>query len=489
MADRNNSVNEGNKDNPSTSQQNINNDTFDDANSIASSAGTLQMSLLENKLESKMANMSRTIKDTVTSLTEYMNSKLSEVDSKFNNLLADLVPTSRDSNVNSSVIQPPTEPAQNGLASGDPPIQCNSQQAIDRSQCKMKPQNFSGATDFDEFLSQFEITSEINGWQYREKSLYLASCLTGDGRSLLSELDHDGRRDYNTLIEKLTNRFGSVNRSEIYRTQLKSRSRNKGESIPELAQAIKKLVRQAYPGVNKDVIETLSIDNFIDALGDSDIRLRVRKIGPKTLADAERTALRLESHKIADRQRSRLVGQIESNSEKSNNAAQWESSSQFKILQSSIDSLSGQVEDLKKRNRLKEGNKMSLKAGNHTTIHILVQMVNLTDHIEIIPPLHIIYRGILVSSELLTPIKILTKINLYQTTEVIQMALFQEVDKLMADILLEITTGTYLLSLIITRETGIGRAGGPQPDVIEPARRDINKVYGRWLFCYWFYSW
>ena len=185
--------------------------------------------------------------------------------------------------------------------------------------------------------------------------------MTGDARSLLSELDHDGRRDYNTLIGKL--RFGSVNRSEIYRTQLKSRTRNKCESIPELAQALKKLVRQAYPGVNKDVIETLSIDNFIDALGDSDIRLRVREIGPKTLADAERTALRLESHKIAESQRSRLVGQIESNSEKSNNAAQWESSSQFKSLQSSIDSLSGQVEDLKKRNRLKEGNKMSLKAG------------------------------------------------------------------------------------------------------------------------------
>ena len=53
MADRNNSVNGGNTDNPSTSQQNINNDTFDDGNSIASSAGTLQMSLLENKLNQK----------------------------------------------------------------------------------------------------------------------------------------------------------------------------------------------------------------------------------------------------------------------------------------------------------------------------------------------------------------------------------------------------------------------------------------------------
>ena len=75
------------------------------------------------------------------------------------------------------------------------------------------------------------------------------------------------------MVEKLKNRFGSVYRSEIFRTQLKSRVRNKGETIPELAQSIKKLVRQAYPGVNKDVIETLSLDVFIDALTDSDIRL------------------------------------------------------------------------------------------------------------------------------------------------------------------------------------------------------------------------
>ena len=97
-----------------------------------------------------------------------------------------------------------------------------------------------------------------------------------------------------SLIEKLANRIRLVNRSEIYRTQLKSEVRNKEESIPDLAQAIKKLVRQAYPGVNKDVIETLAIDNFVDVLTDSDIRWLVRELGPKTLADAERTALRLE---------------------------------------------------------------------------------------------------------------------------------------------------------------------------------------------------
>ena len=121
--------------------------------------------------------------------------------------------------------------------------------------------------------------------------MYLANCLTGDAWSLLSELDRGGQCDYNTLIEKLANRFGSVNRSESYRTQLKSRTRNRGETIPELAQAIKKLVRQAYPGVHKDVIETLVIDHFIDALTDSEIRLRVREFDSKTLADAEKKCI------------------------------------------------------------------------------------------------------------------------------------------------------------------------------------------------------
>ena len=103
--------------------------------------------------------------------------------------------------------------------------------------------------------------------------------------------------------------------------------------------------------MNKDVIETVTIDNFIDALTDSDIRLRVRELGPKTLTDAERTALRLESHKIADKQRSRIVGQIDTSGKQNHNEKQVEASSSFKALQNSIHSLSDHVQDLKRQNR------------------------------------------------------------------------------------------------------------------------------------------
>ena len=331
----------------STSKHNIDTETYNDGNSIPSSANSLQMSLLENKLESEITKMAKMMQDTISCLTEHMNQKFTELDTKFNNLVADIIPNNQNSNVNSSIAQTTQITSEDRIST--PNVACSAHSKKDNYHFKMKPQNFSGATDFDEFLSQFEITCEINGWQYREKSLYLANCLTGDACSLLNELDPEGRRDYDTLVEKLANRFGSVHRSEIYRTQLKSRSRNRGESIPELAQAVKKLVRQAYPGVNKDVIETLSTDSFIDALNDSEIRLRVRELGPKTLAEAERTALRLESHKIADKQCSRLVGQIETNSSQSSSENKGDANKLFKSLQSSLDSLLDHVKDLKRQ--------------------------------------------------------------------------------------------------------------------------------------------
>ena len=96
-------------------------------------------------------------------------------------------------------------------------------------------------------MAQFEITSEINGWNYKAKSLYLANSLTGTACSLLSELTDEQLRDYKCLVQKLTARFGLENRAEVFKAQLKASVKEKTESIAELAQAIKKVSRQAYP--------------------------------------------------------------------------------------------------------------------------------------------------------------------------------------------------------------------------------------------------
>ena len=381
-----------------------------DSLSEASSAIGLQISMMENSFKTEMTKLATMVKDTVgslqctiISLREQFEKRLAEVEQRFDGQISvqDVLttqngarkmtgcnrpnqkhpnieaakqcidsyrcrgdnPPSLTDQMNLANVQDYVPQCKGGNTSGngaktsqscpnlgmDKSIEVISQSKGNNHHPKMKPQNFDGETDIDEFLCQFEITCEINTWNYKEKSLYLANCLTGKARCLLNGLDHDGRRDYDTLVVKLRNRFGSVNQSEIYRSQLKSRTRNRGETIQELAQAIKTLVRQAYPGVNKEVVETLSLDNFIDALPDTDMRTRVRELNPKSLEEAEQACVRLEAYKIADKQRSRSVCRIISEAEPSQED-QSNSSSQFELLSEAISSLTDEVKQLGQRN-------------------------------------------------------------------------------------------------------------------------------------------
>ena len=57
----------------------------------------------------------------------------------------------------------------------------------------------------------------------------------------------------------------------------------KGQSLSEFAQTVKRLTRQAYPDANPELQETLVLDQFIDSLIDSEIRIRWRECCLKTM--------------------------------------------------------------------------------------------------------------------------------------------------------------------------------------------------------------
>ena len=76
---------------------------------------------------------------------------------------------------------------------------------------------------------------------------------------------------------------------------------------------IKKESQEVSPLPAGDNKASSNSDHFRNALTDSEIRLRVREFDSKTLADAEKSALRVEPQKNADKQLNRIVGQIETN--------------------------------------------------------------------------------------------------------------------------------------------------------------------------------
>ena len=215
----------------------------------------------------------------------------------------------------------------------------------ENSNIKVRPQLYDGLSDIDEYLTQFNIVAQINQWGSNIKALHLASCLTGNARSLLSELDLEHQQNFSFLVSALQCRFGTVNRAEVYRAQLKNRVRQKGESIPELAQNVRKLTRQAYPGANSNLIDTLALDHFIDSLLDSETRLRLRECSPKTIQEAETLAVKLEAQRMADKQRSKNVGSLSEASEKS------EIGNDMKKIAETVNGLVESVEKLQNRNQ------------------------------------------------------------------------------------------------------------------------------------------
>jgi hypothetical protein len=178
----------------------------------------------------------------------------------------------------------------------------------------MKPQPYDGTEDIEEYLSQFQILSEVNGWNYNIKSLCLASSLKGAVQTILNELDGDKRRDYDSRVHALHNRFGSLHRSEIFRAQLQTKVRKYNELISVHSQDIKKLTGCAYPGAPSSVTDVLALYQFIDALKDPDMRLRIREARPYNINEADIFAVRLETFKQADQHRGKMldVGEIKS---------------------------------------------------------------------------------------------------------------------------------------------------------------------------------
>ena len=144
-------------------------------------------------------------------------------------------------------------------------------------------------------------------------------------------------------MSDLQNRFGTANRAEVYMAQLKNRVRQRNETIPELAQNIRKLTRQAYPGANSDLIDTLALDHFIDSLLDAETRLRLRECSPKTIQEAETLAVKLEAQRLADRQRSKNVGSLSETSEDRN------FSNDMRKLSETVNGLVESVEHLQKK--------------------------------------------------------------------------------------------------------------------------------------------
>ena len=166
-------------------------------------------------------------------------------------------------------------------------------EGVQRKQKKTIP--YDGKTSFHDYLVQFELIAQMNGWSCETRAFELAACLRGKALSVLGNLDAEQRTSYQSLTQALKSRFEPGTQSEMYRCLVKNRVRSESESLPELVHDIKRLVRLAYPSALKEVKEAIAKDCFVDALGDAGMELYVFQAKSSNIDEALQCALEYEA--------------------------------------------------------------------------------------------------------------------------------------------------------------------------------------------------
>jgi hypothetical protein len=140
--------------------------------------------------------------------------------------------------------------------------------------------------------------------------MYLAVALRDQAQSVLGNLPAEDKCNYRLLSKALEERFLPSNQTELYRAQLRERRQRASGSLPELGQDVRRLANLAYPTAPIEVRDTLAKEQFIDALKESDMRLRIKQARPVDLNDAIRHAVELFDREQRLFERGKATGEV-----------------------------------------------------------------------------------------------------------------------------------------------------------------------------------
>jgi chorismate mutase len=156
---------------------------------------------------------------------------------------------------------------------------------------KAKPDNYSDGP-WNEWISHFKLCAQINNWDDIHCCQQLAVSLRGRAQRIYLTLQDNEKTCFDDLVNALQSRIQPDQ-------QIQARKRKHGENIVDLATDLRQLA-SAYQNKDKSLVEEELVEQFIRALDSKELRIRASQSNPKSLDEAVKLALRLESIHLAE---------------------------------------------------------------------------------------------------------------------------------------------------------------------------------------------
>ena len=151
---------------------------------------------------------------------------------------------------------------------------------------------YDGTESVTDHLVQYELISELNGWNSLQKAMNLGASLSGEAKAVLSTLPSRKRYRYKALKAALLQRYAPKGRSSVYAVQLFSRLQRKGENPSDYAYNLRLLSRKAYRG---GIQKRLLVDIFLRGLLSRELKKFIHLARPKNLDAAITLATEYEA--------------------------------------------------------------------------------------------------------------------------------------------------------------------------------------------------
>ncbi|GBN35643.1 hypothetical protein AVEN_96795-1 [Araneus ventricosus] len=156
----------------------------------------------------------------------------------------------------------------------------------------IKSLTFDRQSSWTVFKTRFDVVSSTNGWTDFVKASQLVASLRGSAAEVLQGIPADKLTDLTTIEKALESRFGDSHLRQFYRTELKTRRQKPGESLQVLAVDVERLMSLAYAECPLDVLESLAVQFFVDAIRDEETAVIARKVKERLIYTAPNLILK-----------------------------------------------------------------------------------------------------------------------------------------------------------------------------------------------------
>jgi len=167
---------------------------------------------------------------------------------------------------------------------------------MSRNKPLVLPEIFTGEKNWDEWADHFDSVATVNEWDDETKLKWLRVRLTGRAATAFRRLPETTRADFKEAVKAMRKRFEPESKKELYMAELQTRTKRRDEDWATLGDDLKSLADKAYPELQDEARELLALNQYLSQLDSPQIAFGVRQNKPKTVDDAVRLTLEVESY-------------------------------------------------------------------------------------------------------------------------------------------------------------------------------------------------